>query len=295
MKYQELNRAKLEELKSELEVSFKKYQGYQLNLNMTRGKPSTAQLDLAMEMMDTLGSSSLLTSATGDDCRNYGLMDGITEAKQLMADLAGVDIKNILIHGASSLNIMYDLISHSYTHGVTGNTPWCKLDKIKFLCPVPGYDRHFAITEFFGIEMINIPMSEEGPDMDLVEQLVETDEAVKGIWCVPQYSNPSGIVYSDEVVRRFAALKPAAKDFRIYWDNSYCVHHLYFDSPFNVLEIMEECEKAGNPDLVYEFLSTSKISFAGSGISAVAASDTNLKDIRKFMSLQFICHDKVNQ
>lgn len=295
MRYQEHNRAKLQEMKSELEALFKKYQGYQLNLNMTRGKPSNAQLDLVMEMMDTLGSDSLLTSATGDDCRNYGLMDGITEAKQLMADLAGVDSKNILIHGASSLNIMYDLISHSYTHGVAGNTPWCKLDKIKFLCPVPGYDRHFAITEFFGIEMINIPMSQKGPDMDLVEQLVETDETVKGIWCVPQYSNPNGVVYSDEVVRRFADLKPAAKDFRIYWDNSYCVHHLYFDQPINVLEIMKECEKTGNPDLVYEFLSTSKISFAGSGISAVAASETNLKDIRRFMSLQFICHDKVNQ
>jgi DNA-binding transcriptional MocR family regulator len=196
---------------------------------------------------------------------------------------------------ASSLNIMYDIVSHSFTHGVAGNTPWHKQDKIKFLCPVPGYDRHFAITEFFGIEMINIPLNDNGPDMDLVERYISKDAAVKGIWCVPQYSNPSGIVYSDEVVRRLAALKPAAKDFRIYWDNSYCVHHLNFTDPKYVLDILQECEMAGNPDMVYEFLSTSKISFAGSGIAAVATSEANRKDLKSFMSLQFICQDKVNQ
>ncbi len=295
MLYKNYSKHELQAMRAELETVFKDYQGYQLNLNMTRGKPSSAQLDLAMELLDSLNSSANLSASTGDDCRNYGLMDGIPEAKQLMADLIKIDPKQILVHGASSLNIMYDLISHSFTHGVAGNIPWCQLDQVKFLCPVPGYDRHFAITEHFGIEMINIKMNQDGPDMDQVEQLVQSDESVKGIWCVPQYSNPSGIVYSDEVVRRFARLKPAAKDFRIYWDNSYCVHHLYFDHPDYVLEILKECEKSGNPDLVYEFLSTSKISFAGGGISAVASSETNLKDIRKFMSLQFICHDKVNQ
>ncbi len=295
MQYKNLSKNELQARKAELETLYKEYQGFRLNLNMTRGKPSSAQLDLAMEMLNSLDSEANLTSSSGDDCRNYGLMDGIQEAKQLMADLVELDPKQVVIHGASSLNIMYDLISHSFTHGVGEHTPWYQLNRVKFLCPVPGYDRHFAITEYFGIEMINIPMMQDGPDMDLIEELVRTDEAIKGIWCVPQYSNPGGVVYSDEVVRRFAGLKPAAKDFRIYWDNSYCVHHLYFEQPENVLEILKECEKAGNPDLVYEFLSTSKISFAGGGISAVASSGANLKEIKKFMSLQFICHDKVNQ
>jgi DNA-binding transcriptional MocR family regulator len=293
--YREYDKDALKRLKEELEAVYKKYQGYRLNLNMTRGKPSPDQLDLSMEMLNTIDCSSPLSSASGDDCRNYGLMDGTPEAKKLMAGLINIDPGYLMVHGASSLNIMYDLISHSFSHGVAGNTPWYKLDKIKFLCPVPGYDRHFAITEFFGIEMINIPMNEAGPDMDLVEQYVTEDAAVKGIWCVPQYSNPGGTVYSDEVVRRFADLKPAAKDFRIYWDNSYCVHHLYFDEPEYVLDILRECEKAGNPDMVYEFLSTSKISFAGSGIAAVATSENNRKDLKRFMSLQFICQDKINQ
>ena len=190
---------------------------------------------------------------------------------------------------------MLDTVSRSYTHGVMGSTPWCKLDKVKFLCPVPGYDRHFSICDFFGIEMINIPMTPTGPDMDMVEEYVNNDESVKGIWCVPLYSNPSGEVYSDETVKRFANLKPAAKDFRIFWDNAYCVHHLYPEKPAQILEILEECAKAGNPDMVYKFGSTAKVTFPGAGISAIATSKANLADMQKQMNAQLISHDKLNQ
>ncbi len=212
-----------------------------------------------------------------------------------MAEMMGTAPEHVIVFGNASLSIMYDSISRSYTHGVLGNTPWCKLDKIKFLCPVPGYDRHFAITERFGIEMINIPMTQDGPDMDLVEDLVNHDETVKGIWCVPKYSNPQGINYSDDTVRRFASLKPAAKDFRIYWDNAYVIHHLYEDHQAELLDIISECEKAGNPDIVYEFASTSKVSFSGAGIAALAASKANLDDIKKQLTIQTIGYDKINQ
>ena len=293
--YVELNREELESLKARLKAEYKDYQSKGLNLNMARGKPCTEQLDLSMGMMDVLGSGDDLTCEDGTDCRNYGVLDGIKEAKELIGDMMENPIDSIIIFGNSSLNVMYDTISRSMTHGVMGSTPWCKLDKVKFLCPVPGYDRHFAITQNFGIEMINVPMTPTGPDMDLVEELVALDEAIKGIWCVPKYSNPQGISYSDETVRRFARLKPAAKDFRIYWDNAYGVHHLYDRDQDHLIEILAECKRAGNPDLVYKFASTSKISFPGSGLAAIATSPNNMEDIKAQLAIQTIGHDKVNQ
>ena len=293
--YKDLSGEELKVLKSQLEKEFDEVKAKNLKLDMSRGKPSAAQLNLSMEMMDVLNSSSDLIGEDGVDCRNYGVLDGITEAKQLLADMMEVPKDNIVIFGNSSLNIMYDTIARAMTHGVLGSTSWAKLDKVKFLCPVPGYDRHFAITEHFGIEMINVPMTATGPDMDMVEKLVAEDEAIKGIWCVPKYSNPQGITYSDETVHRFATLKPAAKDFRIFWDNAYGIHHLYEDKQDYLTEILMECKKAGNPDMVYKFSSTSKISFPGSGIAAIAASDANLKEIREMMKVQTIGHDKLNQ
>ncbi|WP_371297415.1 aminotransferase [Ruminococcus sp.] len=293
--YKNLSVEELKELKTKLDAEFEEVKARGLNLDMSRGKPSAEQLNLSMGMMDVLTSDTDLICQEGVDCRNYGVLDGITEAKQLLADMMEVPKQNIIIFGNSSLNVMYDQIARAMTHGVLGSTPWAKLDKVKFLCPVPGYDRHFAITEHFGIEMINVPMTATGPDMDIVEKLVAEDDAIKGIWCVPKYSNPQGITYSDETVRRFARLKPAAKDFRIYWDNAYGIHHLYEDKQDQLIEILEECEKAGNPNLAYKFSSTSKISFPGSGIAAIASSDENLAEIRKQMQVQTIGHDKVNQ
>lgn len=293
--YRELSKEELLELKSSLEAKYQEFQSKNLKLDMSRGKPSIEQLDLTMEMMDVLNSHSDLTSEDGLDCRNYGGLDGIPEAKRLMQEIMEVGDEEIIIYGNASLNIMYDTISRSMTHGVMGSTPWCKLDKVKFLCPAPGYDRHFAICEFFGIEMITVPMTPDGPDMDIVEKLVHEDEAIKGIWCVPKYSNPQGYVYSDETVIRFANLKPAAKDFRIFWDNAYCVHHLYFDDPVEILNIVGECKKAGNPDMVYKFASTSKISFSGAGIAALVASKANIDDIKKQLAIQTIGYDKINQ
>ena len=292
--YKDRSKEELLQEKSQLEAQYKEFQGKGLKLDMSRGKPSAAQLDLSMGMMDVLDSFTDLKCEAGIDCRNYGVMDGIPEAKRLLGELIEVPADNIIIYGNSSLNVMFDVVSHAFTHGIMGMTPWHKLDKVKFLCPVPGYDRHFAITEYFGVEMINVPMTPQGPDMDMVEKLVSEDPLVKGIWCVPKYENPTGIVYSADVVRRFAALKPAAEDFRIFWDNAYCVHN--FDGKCaEIPDIISECDKAGNSDLVYEFCSTSKITFPGSGISAVASSPANLIDIRAFLKFATIGPDKINQ
>ena len=293
--YASMSREELLSLKDELDKEFQGYKEKGLRLDMSRGKPSADQLDLSMGMMDVFHSESDLKCEDGTDCRNYGVLDGIPEAKRLLASIAEVNPDNIMIFGNSSLNVMYDTVARAYMFGLLGHTPWCKLDKVKFLCPAPGYDRHFKITETFGFEMITIPMHEDGPDMDMVEEYVNNDPEVKGIWCVPKYSNPQGITYSDETVYRFANLKPAAEDFRIFWDNAYCVHHLYEDKQDYLLEILMECKKAGNQDMVYKFSSTSKISFPGSGIAAIAASDANLADIRNMMKVQTIGHDKVNQ
>ena len=293
--YAELTKEELLELQKHLKTEYRKMQAMDLKLDMSRGKPCTEQLDLSMGMLDVLNSETELRSEDGTDCRNYGVLTGIPEALDLMADMMEVQPDHIILYGNSSLNVMYDTISRSYTHGVMGNTPWCKLDKVKFLCVVPGYDRHFAITEYFGIENVPVPMLPTGPDMDIVEKLVSEDPTIKGIWCVPKYSNPTGNSYSDETVRRFARLKPAAPDFRIYWDNAYTIHHLYDIDHDHLIEILLECKKAGNPDLVYKFASTSKISFPGSGIAALAASLNNLEDIKKQLKIQTIGHDKVNQ
>ena len=293
--YTEMTRDELLALKDELTNEFEAHKAKNLALDMSRGKPGLDQLNISMEMMDILNSSCDLRSEEGIDCRNYGELTGIGEAKRLLADMMEVSPNEIIIYGNSSLNIMFDTVARGFLHGVMGNTPWFKLDKVKFLCPAPGYDRHFAITESFQVEMITIPMTPTGPDMDMVEEYVNNDPAVKGIWCVPKYSNPQGVTYSDGTVRRFANLKPAAPDFRIYWDNAYCVHHLYEDDQDFLLEILAECKKAGNPDMVYKFSSTSKISFPGSGIAAIAASEANIKEISELLSIQTIGHDKLNQ
>ncbi len=295
MAYEDLKKEELLNLKSSLEAQFEDKKALGLKLDMSRGKPSTSQLGVSQPILDALNSKSDMTASDGMDCRNYGGLTGIPEAKKLMADMMGTTPDHIIIGGNASLTLMFDTVSRAYTHGIMGETPWCRLDKVKFLCPVPGYDRHFSITEHFGIEMINIPMTEDGPDMDMVEEFVSGDAAVKGIWCVPKYSNPQGICYSDETVKRFAALKPAAKDFRIFWDNAYAIHHLYPDKKVEILDIISECEKAGNPDMVFEFASTSKVSFSGSGVAAVAASKNNLEDMTKHLTVQTIGYDKVNQ
>ena len=295
--YMQMSREELLSLKASLEEEFKTEEAKGLSLNMARGKPGASQLALSMPMLDVINSKSDMKTLLGNDTRNYGDWDGIGECRQLLADMMEVKKDNVIVCGNSSLNIMYDTVSRSYTHGVNGSTPWCKLEKVKWLCPVPGYDRHFAVTEQFGIEMINVPLLEDGPDMDMVEELVSKDAAIKGIWCVPKYANPTGTSYSDETVKRMAALKPAAEDFRIYWDNAYGIHHLYDDeaNQDQILDILSECEKAGNPDMVYEFASTSKVTFPGSGVAALATSKNNIEFIKKQMTIQTIGHDKINQ
>ncbi len=291
----EYSREELISLQKDLNEQYNEAKAKGLKLNMARGLPSAEQLDMEADFFNTLHPDSTFISDAGIDCRNYGELLGIQEARQLMADMMEISAEETIVFGNSSLNVMYDTVCRSMVLGVMGSTPWNKLDKVKFLCPVPGYDRHFAITEQFGIEMINIPMTNDGPDMDLVEKYVNNDPAVKGIWCVPKYSNPQGITYSDETVKRFANLKPAAEDFRIYWDNAYTIHHLYNGKEDQLLEILDECKKAGNPDMVFKFCSTSKVTFPGSGIAALGASKANLDFIKSIITIQTIGHDKLNQ
>ncbi len=294
-KYLDMTRKELLAEKTALEAEYEKIKDLKLSLDMSRGKPGADQLDLSLPMLDCLDSKSQMVTEDGMDIRNYGGLDGIPEAKKLVAQMVGARPEQVIVYGNSSLNIMYDQVARAMLFGICGSTPWSKLDKVKFICPVPGYDRHFAITEEFGIEMINIPMTADGPDMDMVEEYVNNDESVKGIWCVPKYSNPDGIVYSDETVIRFSKLKPAAKDFRIFWDNAYAVHHLYDDEQAEILNLLDLCEKEGNPDMVFQFCSTSKVSFPGAGIAGISASEANLADIRKRLTIQTIGYDKTNQ
>lgn len=294
--YTGLTKEELLQEKESLERAYADYQKRGLSLNMARGKPAPEQLDLSMDILSDLDAIHYIDFDSGFDIRNYGCLDGLKRAKDMLSSMVGCNAKNVIVAGNSSLNLMFDQVARGMSTGFAGEKPWATLEKKKWLCPVPGYDRHFAITEHFGFEMINIPMKEDGPDMDLVEKYVK-DESVKGIWCVPKYSNPEGVVYSDAVVRRFAKLKPKAKDFRIFWDNAYAVHHLY-ESPSEqaqILDIIALCEEAGNPDLVFEFMSTSKITFAGGGISGIASSPANKKEILDTMKVQTIGFDKVNQ
>lgn len=292
--YKAMTKDELRNNYNDLLIKYNQFKAEGLSFDMSRGKPAPEQLDLAMPILNVLKSDDILKTENGFDTRNYGLLDGIEEAKKLFANMLEVLPENIIVGGNSSLNMMYDSIARSMSFGVLGSKPWSKLDKVKFLCPVPGYDRHFAICELFGIEMINIPMDENGPDMDLVEDLVSNDDSIKGIWSVPKYSNPTGITYSDEVVKRFANLNPKASDFRIYWDNAYCVHDVEQNSDV-LLNIFDECKKSNKEDMILEFASTSKISFSGAGVAVMAASKNNLDFIRKHLTIQTIGSDKTNQ
>ena len=280
----------LQEVREQLDREYAGYLAQNLKLDMSRGKPSGSQLDLTNGVLDKLDT---YVTSDGMDARNYGGFDGIPEARRLFSDLLGIDYDRIIVGGNSSLNLMYDAVMRLYVFGTGGHTPWRKLETVRFLCPSPGYDRHFGICEDIGIEMITVPMTEEGPDMDLVEKLVAEDESIKGIWCVPLYSNPQGVCYSDRVVDRLAAMKTAAPDFRIFWDNAYGVHHIYEEC--RLKDIFRACEEHGNPDRVFYFFSTSKITFPGAGIALVATSVNNLKEVRRHMSAQTIGHDKLNQ
>ena len=293
MLYKDYSKEQLSAEFSNLQKEYEEIKDLKLSLNMSRGVPSAQQLELSLSMLDIINSSAKCQTIDGLDCRNYGILDGIPSCKALMADMLKVTPDMVFVGGNSSLNMMFDTIATFMSKPVVeGEKPWCEIENRKFLCPVPGYDRHFGITEYFGFEMITVPMTEAGPDMDVIEELVK-DESVKGIWCVPKYSNPQGITYSDETVKRFAALKPAAKDFRIMWDNAYIIHELT-DEPEELLNIFDECKKCGSEDLVIEFCSTSKITFPGSGVAAMAASANNMKVIKNRYMYQTIGYDKLN-
>lgn len=286
--YKDMTKEELLEEKQKLQRRFEEYKAMGLSLDMSRGKPSKEQLDLSMDMLKPIDYTE-----NGVDLRNYGMLDGIPSCKKLFADLLGVEPKNVVVGPSASLNLMYDYIAQCYTEGVLGSTPWCKLDEVKFLCPVPGYDRHFTILEHFGIKMINVPMTLDGPDMDVIEELVK-DDSVKGMLCVPKYSNPQGITFTDAVVERIAALKPAAKDFRIVWDNAYCVHDIK-EQGDTLLNIYDVLPKYNNEDMVIEVCSTSKMTFPGAGVSAIVGSDANIAQIKKRLNCQTISYDKMNQ
>lgn len=294
MDYLKCSKQELEKEYSSLEKLFEETKGKKLSLNMARGKPGKEQLDLSLGLLDVINSKSDFICEDGMDCRNYGVLKGIDECRKLFGEMLGVDYQNVMVGGSSSLNMMFDTISCMMTKPIVdGCKPWYEVKNRKFLCPVPGYDRHFGITEYYGFEMITVPMTSNGPDMDIVEKLVESDDTIKGIWCVPKYSNPQGITYSDETVRRFAALKPAAKDFRIMWDNAYCIHDLS-DTPDTLLNIYDECVKAGSEDMPIIFCSTSKITFPGAGVAAMAASNANMNVFTERYNYEIISYDKLN-
>lgn len=290
--YYSLSKEELQKEFADVSLEYERLRSMHLSLDMSRGKPGFDSMDVSEKMFDMVGNHIGFKNIDGIDCRNYGGLDGLVELKNLFAEILELEPDQIIVGGNSSLNMMFDTIAQAMTHGM-GAEPWCRQEGLKFLCPVPGYDRHFAITEYFGFELIAVPMTEEGPDMDKVEDLVK-DEKVKGIWCVPKYSNPEGLTYSDEVVCRMARLKPAAADFRIFWDNAYVVHDLY-DEGDKLLNIYSECVKAGNPDLPIIFTSTSKITFPGAGVAAEAASPNNVALLKGRMKFQTIGPDKLNQ
>ena len=293
MKFADMDIAALEQLRDKSQQALADYKATGMALDMSRGKPCHDQLELSNDLHQALTD---FKASDGVDVRNYGVLLGIPEARQLFGDILGVPAAQVIIGGSSSLNLMYDMLSRAYIRGVeAGATPWHKQEKIKFLCPSPGYDRHFAVSDSFGVENIPVPMCADGPDMDIVEQMVNNDASIKGMWCVPMYSNPDGITYSDDVVRRIAALKPAASDFRLFWDNAYCVHHLYEDDQDCLLNIYDECVKNGSEDMVYMFASTSKITMASAGLAAVAMSPKNFEWIKQQLSIQTIGYNRVNQ